>query len=177
MSPSDFNKPPNKDTKKITTGKNAWIWSRTWHHKWFWRKWYIPAIQTTLTKPWTTQLTILKKLYIKHGRFLNVTVTIETVTHLITDQKKHCVKSVQIRSFFWYVFSCNRVEYKDLRRKNPYSVQMQESTHQKKTPYLDNFLAVKWCVYVWENSHVEERYNFHIRWLYFFAKHGGKYNK
>ena len=86
-------------------------------------------------------------------------------------------ESVHIRSFSWYVFSCNRTEYQDLLHKSPYSVQMQESTNQKKTPYLDNFLAVKWCVYVWENSHVEERYNFHIKWLYFFAKHGGKYNK
>ena len=23
----------------------------------------------------------------------------------------HCVKSVQIRSYFWYVFSCIRIEY------------------------------------------------------------------
>ena len=27
----------------------------------------------------------------------------------------HCVKSVQIRSFFWSVFSCIRAEYGDLR--------------------------------------------------------------
>ena len=26
----------------------------------------------------------------------------------------HCVKSVQIRSFFWFVFSCIRTEYRDL---------------------------------------------------------------
>ena len=34
---------------------------------------------------------------------------------------KHCVKSVQIRSFFWSVFSCIRN-----------SVQIQENTDQKK---------------------------------------------
>ena len=28
----------------------------------------------------------------------------------------HCVKSVQIRSFFWSVFSCIWTEYGDLRR-------------------------------------------------------------
>ena len=27
----------------------------------------------------------------------------------------HCVKSVQIQSFFWSVFSCNRTEYGDLQ--------------------------------------------------------------
>ena len=30
----------------------------------------------------------------------------------------HCVKSVQIRSFFWSVFSCIRTKYGDLLRKN-----------------------------------------------------------
>ena len=29
----------------------------------------------------------------------------------------HCVKSVQIRSYFWSVFSCIRTEYGDLRSK------------------------------------------------------------
>ena len=52
---------------------------------------------------------------------------------------KHCVKSAQIRSFFWsaffciqteygdllLAFSCNRTEYGDLRSKSPYSVRMQ----------------------------------------------------
>ena len=31
----------------------------------------------------------------------------------------HCVESVQIRSFFWLVFSCIRTEYREIRtRKN-----------------------------------------------------------
>ena len=30
--------------------------------------------------------------------------------------KQHCVKSVQIRSYFWLVFSCIRIEYVDLLR-------------------------------------------------------------
>ena len=37
----------------------------------------------------------------------------------------HCVKSVQIRSYFWFVFSCIRTEYEP-----------------KITPYLDTFYAV-----------------------------------
>ena len=42
------------------------------------------------------------------------------------------VKSVQIRSFLWSVFSCVRTEYGDLRSKSLYSVQIQEITDQKK---------------------------------------------
>ena len=47
-------------------------------------------------------------------------------------QDQHCVKSVQIQSFFWSVFSCIRTEYGDLLRKSPYSVRIQENTDQKK---------------------------------------------
>ena len=41
---------------------------------------------------------------------------------------RHCAKSVQIRSFFWSVFSFIRTE---LLRKSPYSVPIQENTDQK----------------------------------------------
>ena len=40
--------------------------------------------------------------------------------------KKHCVKSVQIRNYFWSVFSCIRIEY-----------------GPEITPHLDTFHAVK----------------------------------
>ena len=43
-----------------------------------------------------------------------------------------CVKSVQIRSFFWSVFSCIRTGYGGLRSKSPYPVRIQENTDQKK---------------------------------------------
>ena len=36
----------------------------------------------------------------------------------------HCVKSIQIRSYFWSVFSCIRTEYGDLLRKSLYSVRI-----------------------------------------------------
>ena len=48
-------------------------------------------------------------------------------------------KSVQIRSFFWSIFSCIRGEYGDLLRKSPYLVQMRENKGQKKKPYLHTF--------------------------------------
>ena len=44
----------------------------------------------------------------------------------------HCLKSVQIRSYFWSVFSCIPTEYRDLLRKSPYSVGIQENTDRKK---------------------------------------------
>ena len=59
--------------------------------------------------------------------------------HVDTSQKissiaqwsSHCEKSVQIRSYFWSVFSCIRTEYGDLRSKSPYSVRIQGNTGQK----------------------------------------------
>ena len=44
----------------------------------------------------------------------------------------HCLKSVQIWSFFWSVFFCIWTEYGDLRSKSPYSVRIQNNTDQKK---------------------------------------------
>ena len=45
---------------------------------------------------------------------------------------QHCVKSVQLRSYFWSVFSCIPTEYGDLLCKSPYSVRIQENTDQRK---------------------------------------------
>ena len=39
-----------------------------------------------------------------------------------------CMKSVQIRSFFWSVFFCIRTKYGNLQSKSPYSVRIQENT-------------------------------------------------
>ena len=44
----------------------------------------------------------------------------------------YCVKSVEIRSFFWSVFSRIRTECGDLFGKSPYSVRIRENTDQKK---------------------------------------------
>ena len=42
-----------------------------------------------------------------------------------------CLKSVQIWSFSWSVFSCIWTEYGDLRSKSPYSVRIQEIRTRK----------------------------------------------
>ena len=54
----------------------------------------------------------------------------------------HCVKSVQIGSFFWSAFSCIWTEYGDLRSTSLYSAWIIENTDQKKLPYLDTIHAV-----------------------------------
>ena len=54
----------------------------------------------------------------------------------------HCVKSVQIRSFFLVSISRIRTEYGEILRISRYSVRMRENTDQKKTPYLDTFQGV-----------------------------------
>ena len=41
-------------------------------------------------------------------------------------------ESVQIRSFFWFVFSCIRSKYGDLHRIPLYSVRIQENKKKKK---------------------------------------------
>ena len=53
----------------------------------------------------------------------------------------HCVKSVQIQSFFWSVFSCIWTEYGEILFISLYSVRMRENTDQKKL-YLETFHAV-----------------------------------
>ena len=55
--------------------------------------------------------------------FLNICTCLRTI---------NCVKSVQIRSSFWSLFSRIRTEYGDLPRKSPYSVRIWENTDQKK---------------------------------------------
>ena len=42
------------------------------------------------------------------------------------------VKRVQVRSFFWSIFSRIRTEYGDLLRQSPYSVQIRENPDQRK---------------------------------------------
>ena len=46
--------------------------------------------------------------------------------------RSHNVKNVQIRSFFWSVFSRISTEYGEILRISPYSVRMPENTNQKK---------------------------------------------
>ena len=68
-------------------------------------------------------------------------------------QHVHCVKSLQIRSFSWSVFSCIQSEYRKIRTKkklriwalskSPYSVRIQENTDQTKIRIWTLF--TQWC--------------------------------
>ena len=58
----------------------------------------------------------------------------------------HCVKSVQIRSFFWSVFSRIRTEYGEKRSISPYSVRIQENSDQEKRRIWT--LLTQWIKYI-----------------------------
>ena len=53
--------------------------------------------------------------------------------------RSHCVKSVQIQSFFLSVFSRIRTEYGEILRISLYSVRMRENTDQKKLSIWTHF--------------------------------------
>ena len=59
------------------------------------------------------------------------------------------MKSVQIRSFFWSVFSGIWTEYGETRCISPYSVWMRENTDQKNLHIWTLFspcLVISWCI-------------------------------
>ena len=47
----------------------------------------------------------------------------------------HCVKNVQIRSFFWSIFSRIRTEYGETRSISPYSVRMRQKRTRKNSAF------------------------------------------
>ena len=55
----------------------------------------------------------------------------------------HCVKSVQIRGYFWPLFSCIRTECRDLFRKSPYVFSPNTGKYGPAiSQYLDTFRSV-----------------------------------
>ena len=73
-------------------------------------------------------LTIFFSFALKHGNSVYLSI--------------HCLKSVQIRSYFWSVFSCIRTEYRKRRTRNK-SVfgQFSHSDHQTFGRFLLLFYA------------------------------------
>ena len=67
-------------------------------------------------------------------------------THILVTgeifQIKHCIKSVQIRSFFWSVFSRIRTEYGEILYISSVFSPNAGKYEPEKTPYLDTFHAV-----------------------------------
>ena len=79
----------------------------------------------------TTGLCKVFDILSKLGLCINYNTTCEIETNQVK-KEQHCEKSIQIRSFFWSVFSCIRAEYGDLRCKSSYSVRIQENMGQRK---------------------------------------------
>ena len=52
----------------------------------------------------------------------------------------HCVKSVQIQSFFWSVISCIKTEYGDLLRKSVFNPNTGKYGQGKKSVFRHPFL-------------------------------------
>ena len=72
--------------------------------------------------------------------YINYTFCLISVNAIL--RPLHCVKSVQIRSFFWSVFSSIQTEYGDIRSISPYSVRNAGKCGTEKIPYLDIFHTV-----------------------------------
>ena len=70
--------------------------------------------------------------------------------------KSNCVKSVQIRSFFWSVFSRIQTEYGEIRI-SPYSIRMLENTDQEKLRILTLFTQSRGHYLVYQISHSSVR--------------------
>ena len=79
--------------------------------------------------------------------------TLISICFINSIHRMHCVKSVQIRSYFWSVFSCIRTEYGDLQfspNTGKYGPEI--------TPYLDTFHAVLLWNEPWENFWKKMKY-------------------
>ena len=68
-------------------------------------------------------VTIIAKCSTTHGAFKHL---------FYGGDQVNVYKNVQIRSFFWSVFSRIWTEYRDLLSKSQHSVKIQENTDQKK---------------------------------------------
>ena len=57
--------------------------------------------------------------YQSPSRQCSISIALQRVRKDLTVCQMHCAKNVQIRSFFWSIFSCIRTEYRKIRtRKN-----------------------------------------------------------
>ena len=87
-------------------------------------------------------------------------ITLKLLRPSLNHVSQHCVKCVQIRSFFWTVFSYMRTEYGYLRSKSTYSVRTQENTDQKKLRLWTHFkqCSSKQNFLLHTHAHISERY-------------------
>ena len=90
--------------------------------------------------------TYLKALFTCYHTCHKTFSILKTPMHIFS--QIHYVKSVQIRSFFWSVFSRNRTGI------SPYSLQVRENTDQEKLRIWTHFTqwSFSWCFWLFEIS-------------------------
>ena len=79
----------------------------------------------------------------------------------------YCKRSVQMRSYFWFVFSCIPTEYGDLRSKSPYGNSNLKGSNlgQNKCDTIALSVPKKWSFYV----HIPRNSNFRAFYFLFFT--------
>ena len=88
--------------------------------------------------------------------------------NLFDVSSKHCVKSVQTRSFFWSVFSLIWTEYGEIWSISRYSVQMRENTDQKKLRIWTHFTqwsCIKQETFTWQKVQETFTHLFKVPWM------------
>ena len=75
------------------------------------------------------------KLYARNNIFKNKFYIFCIGIRLMTICLYHCVKSLQIRSFFCSVYACIRTEYGEILLISLYSVRIRENTDQKNSVF------------------------------------------
>ena len=72
-----------------------------------------------------------------------MTMTVKNIFSAKIMYNVHCVKSVQILSYFWSVFFCIQTQYGEMLHISPHSVRIYTEKHGPEiTLYLDSFHAV-----------------------------------
>ena len=77
-------------------------------------------------------LQFITRLHLYKVETFHIVTNCNPISDPTSFTSKHCLKSVQIRSFLWPVFSSITTEYGDLLYETPYSFQIQENTDRNK---------------------------------------------
>ena len=83
-----------------------------------------------------------KQCHLVRREYSNLNQNVSSCLRRYNSFSCHCMKSVQIRCIFWFVFSRIRTEYGEIRSISSYSVRMRENTDQKKHRIWTLFNAV-----------------------------------
>ena len=94
-----------------------------------------------------------------------------SVRRIQVNKLLHCVKSAQIRSYFWSVFSCIRTEYRKIRTRNN-SVFGHYSSWNRQ--FSDNFRWCSCCLIFWDSTEISQKdyflKKFKRTWCHLFAQ-------